>query len=209
MAFSWSESQQQYRDGTTGRFVPSQQITAAVDTVIQKAADDMAALTVRLQEGTMTLAEWQAAMMDELKPLLVGAAAMGRGGWAQMTQADFGWTGYVLRQQYVFLRNFAHDIATGKQPMDGRIVARARMYAGAVRFTFSEMKRRTATLIGLEQERNMLGAADRHCAACVSCSAQGWVPIGSLPSIGARTCMSNCRCSMQYRTVPAQIELVA
>jgi hypothetical protein len=137
-------------------------------------------------------------MAQEMKLLHVGAAGVGRGGWAQMSQSDWGWTGQRLRQQYGFLRNFAHDIATGKQPMDGRLLARAGMYAEAARATQREMQRRTGMLVGRSQERNVLGAAE-HCGGCLDATARGWVPIGSLPPVGSRQCRSRCHCVIETR----------
>lgn len=205
MPFVWSESASRYRDATTGRFVPTQQINNAVETVIRSAADRMVGFSQQLQEGTLSLSQWQAAMINELKPLHVGAAAIGRGGWAQMSQSDYGWTGQKLRAQYAFLNNFAHDIAVGTQPMDGRLLNRTAMYAAAARGTQREMARRTGQMIGRQEERNVLGASDRHCSQCVSCSSQGWVPIGTLPAIGSRICVSMCKCTIQTRMVPMSL----
>ena len=141
-------------------------------------------------------------MADEMKMLHTGAAAVGRGGWTQMSQADWGWTGQRLRAQYGYLRNFANDIATGHQPMDGRLTARAQMYAEAARATQREMIRRTAISIGRQDERNHLGAAD-HCGGCVEATARGWVPIGTLPAVGSRTCRSRCHCWIETRVEAA------
>lgn len=209
MTFAYSEATQRYRDGATGRFVAQRTVNSAVDEVIGGAAQRLIGITQQLQSGTITLAEWQGRMVAELKPLHVGAAAIGRGGWAQMQPSDWGWTGSVLRKQYAYLRNFAHDIATGHQPLDGRLLSRAALYAQAARGTQREMQRRTATVIGREQERNMLGAADRHCATCLECTARGWVGIGTLPAVGSRTCLSNCRCSLQFREVPMPMSMAA
>lgn len=201
MPFIWSEANQRYYY-PSGRPVPPGRVNAALERVIQQGANNMRDVTVQLQNGTITLATWQARMADEMKMLHTGAAAFGRGGWAQMTFSDWGWTGSVLRAQYGYLRQFATDIATGHAPMDGRLVARAAMYAEAARATQRNMQRRLAQFFGKAQERNVLGAADRHCAACISCSAAGWVPVGTLPAIGTRTCLSRCHCTMQYRDVP-------
>lgn len=202
MSFGWSEGAVRFRDLTTGRFVPTSQVNNAVEAVIRAAGERMVGFSQALQEGRMSVSQWQAAMVAELKPLHVGAAAMGRGGWAQMGQSEYGWTGSALKKQYAFLRNFAHDIATGKQPMDGRLLQRTRMYASAAAGTQREMARRTGAAIGRTEERNVLGATDRHCSQCVGCTAQGWVPIGSLPAIGSRTCVSQCRCVIQTRVIP-------
>ncbi len=203
MPFAWSEGSSRYRDLTTGGFVPTRQVNGAVETVIRAAGERMVGFSQQLQEGSISISQWQAAMVAELKPLHVGAAAIGRGGWAQMSPADWGWTGAQLKKQYAFLRNFAHDIATGKQPMDGRLLQRARMYASAAAGIQREMARRTGAAIGRTQERNVLGSTDRHCSQCVGCTAQGWVPIGSLPAIGSRICVSQCRCVIQTRTFMA------
>lgn len=200
MAFVWSEGSQRYRDEATGRFVSTRAVNAAVDQVIQVGQDHMVALSQQLQAGAITLAQWQQGMANEMKLLHVGAAAVGRGGWDQMNPSDWGWTGQRLRTQYGYLRNFAHDIATGAQPMDGRLLNRAGMYAEAARSTQREMQRRTGSLIGRSQERNVLGAAE-HCGGCLDATARGWVPIGSLPAIGARQCRSRCHCVIQTRVV--------
>jgi len=202
MAYTWSASALQYRD-SQGRYVSPRAINHAVDYVIRGASERMVAMSQGLQDGTLSLAAWQEQMAAEMKMLHVAAAAMGRGGWAQMSQADWGWTGHELRNQYGWLRNFAQDIATGHQPLDGRLLNRTRLYAEAARGTQREMQRRMGQQIGHSQERNQLGAADRHCAACLSCSAQGWVPIGTLPRVGGRTCGTRCKCSILTRHVPA------
>ncbi len=196
--FIWDETRQQYRN-ELGHFVGQRQINQAVDTVIASGADTMRALTTQLQAGTISLADWQAGMMSQMKLLHLGAAMVARGGRAQMDQSDWGWTGQRLRTQYAYLREFAHDVVLGSTPMDGRLTARAAMYAEAARSTQQSMMRRVAILNGREEERNYLGPAEQNCNECIDCTAQGWVDIGTLPSIGSRRCLSRCHCSMSYR----------
>lgn len=198
-AFYWSEAEQSYFYAQSGRRVPQRLLDRALDRAINSATNDLRALTERLQAGSITLADWQAQMAAQIKLLHTGAAAFGRGGWQQMSPSDWGWTGQRLRTQYGYLRNFAQDVAMGKQPLDGRVVARAAMYAQAARSTQRAMQRRMAQGIGMVQERNQLGAADRHCSQCVDIASRGWVPIGSLPPIGSRICRSMCKCTMIYR----------
>lgn len=205
MAYTYSESSQRFRDDVTGRFVPAREVNAAVDRVIAAASNNVRTITAQLQSGAITLPQWQTQMAAEIKPLHVGAAAMGRGGFPQMSQSDYGWTGQRLRTQYGYLREFANDIASGKQPVDGRLVNRAVMYAEAARSTQREMQRRLGIMMLRQEERNVLGASDRHCAACVGCTARGWVPIGSLPPVGSRTCLSRCKCTIQTRGNAMQV----
>lgn len=198
MAYLWSEDAQRFRDEATGRFVSDQAINQAVDAVILAASLRMVGITTDLQNGAITLAEWQQRIIAEMKPLHLGAAALGRGGWAQMGFSDYGWTGMMLRRQYGYLRNFAQDIATGRQPMDGRVIARVRLYASAARVTLREMQRRSGQLAGRMLERNQLGVAE-HCRGCKYATSLGWVPIGTLTPIGARQCRTNCKCRIETK----------
>jgi hypothetical protein len=201
MPYRWDEVRQRYLY-PSGRMVAPSTVNRALERVIRLGAEWMRGTTEQLQNGTLSLAEWQRRMANEMKQLHTGSAALGRGGWRQMSQSDWGWTGSELRRAYGFLRNFAQDIATGKQALDGRLLTRAAMYADAARGTHRGMQRRMAGLVGKHEERNVLGAADRHCAECVDCSARGWVPIGSLPPVGSRTCLSRCKCHLDFRILP-------
>lgn len=202
MPYQWSEAQQAYFY-PSGRRVPQGRLNLAVDRVLTQAGQEMSALAAQLQAGALSLADWQVAMASEVKSLHLGAAAVARGGWEQMTQSDFGWTGQRIRTQYAYLRNFAHEIATGQQPLDGRLLSRSTLYAEAARGTHREMQRKTAISIGREQESNVLGAVERSCAQCPELSGYGWVPIGTLPPVGSRECRSRCHCTILTRMHPA------
>jgi hypothetical protein len=201
MPYQWSEDAQAYLYPSGRRVAPST-LDRARERVIRAGANNMRTISEQLQSGAISLSDWQQRMAAEMKPLHTGAAALGRGGWGQMSQSDWGWTGSEIRRHYGYLRRFAEDIATGHQALDGRLIARATMYAEAARGTQRGMQRRMAQKIGRTEERNQLGAADRHCAECVDCSARGWVPIGTLPPPGSRTCLSRCHCSMAFRVTP-------
>ena len=77
----------------------------------------------------------------------------------------------------------------------------AQHYRGAVNMYFeTEADARSGQ--GYTEYRNVLGLAEKHCDGAGSClgeSSRGWVAIGSLIPIGARTCGGNCLCSYEYR----------
>jgi hypothetical protein len=183
--------------------VPAAQVRGAVDVVIQSTSARLQQITGGLQTGVVTIEDWRTLMAQEVKNLHLATATAANGGWAQMSQADFGWVGQRLRIQYQYLDGFAQDIASGKQPMDGTLAVRASLYAEASRGTHREMERRMARLRGEQQEKNQLGAAD-HCPGCLEQTARGWQPIGTLVPVGSRNCLSRCHCSMTYRTAAAR-----
>lgn len=83
-------------------------------------AVNMSALTQQLTDGGISLANWQKGMRAEIKIIHINAAMSSQGGWAHMTQSDWGFTGQLIRTQYKYLDNFAAQIASGEQPLDGR-----------------------------------------------------------------------------------------
>jgi hypothetical protein len=196
--FTYSVAEGRYRDAATGALVPEASIRRALDQVLSGSAQTMRGLTQSLIDGQMSLATWQSSMMLEVKAANLIGATVGIGGWAQMDQSDFGWTGQRIRTQYAFLRGFAADLASGRQKLNGSVLARAELYAEAGRQTHRAAVEREAKARGEEQERNVLGAAD-HCQSCLAQTARGWVGIGELVPCGSRDCKVRCHCSIEYR----------
>lgn len=201
--YRWNETAGRYI-GPNGRFVSNASVRLEVDVAAQAASRNMQTISERLQAGDITVKEWQAGMMGEIKSLHTAEAAAARGGWDQMSQSDWGWTGREIRRQYDYLDRFAKEIESGKQPLNGRLLVRAGMYGQAGRGTFEEMQRRYQRQRGATQERRVLGIAE-HCTAaggapgCFDLASKGWQPIGTLPRIGAATCRTHCKCHFEYR----------
>ena len=202
MPFEFSPETGRYRDVQTGRLVPEQTIRTTLDRVIGVQAQSMRDLSVGLLDGTISLADWQLQMMHNLKSGHLISLALANGGWNNLDQSDFGWLGAQVKQQYRFLSGFASDIASGKQPLNGTLLARSELYAEAVRQTHRAAQRRAAQRRGMEQERNQLGAAD-HCSGCLTETSRGWQPIGTLVPCGSRDCKVRCHCSLVWRVTPS------
>jgi hypothetical protein len=74
------------------------------------------------------------------------------------------------------------------------------MYVNASRRTHHKVERKAMRDAGKSTERNVLGISD-HCEGSGSClaeTARGRVPLGALLDIGARKCISNCNCHIEY-----------
>jgi hypothetical protein len=185
--------------GDRGRFVPETTVRTELDRYLSAGGDRLESLTRQLQGGTLDLAGWQEQVRLEIKALHVNAATLAHGGRAQMSQADYGVAGRALRDQYVFLRDWAKDLGPGgSAPLDGRLVARARLYSEAARSTFERIRERDMARAGLDESRWVLHSAD-HCTGCPDQAAKGWVPAGSLPAIGSQPCGVRCKCTKSFR----------
>jgi len=170
--------------------------------ILDVARTDVARLAQQLRAGEITLAEWQRAMAHQVKLVHV-ASAVARGGQLQMSQGDWGFVGGRIKDQYAYLRNFANQIASGEQAVNGVISLRADMYVDAGRSTQEALRRRMMGETGYVDERRHLGVAE-HCGDCVEYADRGWQPIDSLPEIGDSQCMVRCQCFFQYRLPDGQ-----
>lgn len=195
--YEWNAPATRYRDKRTRRFVSRAEVRAEIDRQLAKAQARMAEISQQLREGTISLATWTAEMRAVLKEIHLVSAAAAKGGWAQVSQADYGRVGSLIREQYHFLENFAGQIVDG-QVLDGRFLRRVALYAQGGRRTYHRIERGVMDASDFAEERSILHPAD-HCGECVAEAKRGWQAIGSIIPIGERTCLGGCRCTMSYR----------
>lgn len=196
MPYRWNEIAGRYI-APNGRFVSFQQIRDWLDATLDQSEKRVLSLGGQLRSGAITVQEWQVGMRDAIKDIHLASSALAKGGWAQMTQADYGRVGYRLREQYERLQKFADQIEKGLF-LDGRFMNRIRLYAQSGRTTYHMVQRAEMAIRGMTEERSVLAVAD-HCRECVSEANRGWVPIGDLVLIGQRECSTNCRCSIEFQ----------
>jgi hypothetical protein len=199
-SFTYDPRTRRYRSVETGQFVTPKQVRGAVDQVIDGSQADIVQLATRLQAGELSLAEWQLQTAQAIKALHVATAAAANGGFNNMTKSDWGFVGSLVKKQYAYLRDFADDIATGKQLVAGNgFLARARLYAQAARGSYESMKTRAAKFGGVTQAKRILGISDS-CPGCLEQAAKGWQPIEEVAPIGSQQCLTNCRCTVEFST---------
>lgn len=195
--FRWSEKAGQYVR-RNGRFVPRSEVRRAIDTALLAEQKRTRRLARDLRAGRITLRNWREEMRDVIKTVHTYSAAAAKGGWAQLTQEDYGRIGQIVRGEYGHLEKFARQIARGTaSAKGGRLDARAMQYAEAGRDTYHQTERASAKRSGYKFERNVLHPAD-HCGGCLGETARGRVRIGQLIPIGRRDCRRKCRCSLAF-----------
>ncbi len=197
--FAYDAKSLRYRHIGSGKFVSAKQVRSAVDTVIDTESRNVRAISQQLVNGEINLAEWQLRMSAQVKTLHVAMGLAASGGKNAVSASDLGFIGSQIKEQYKFLRQFAKDIKTGKQKLNGSLVARSALYVQSARGAFEDGVRRANKNIGRNAERRVLGQAD-HCQTCVQQASLSWQPIGTLNRIGDSLCRSNCHCSFQFKT---------
>lgn len=194
--YRWSPKTGRYVRAN-GHFVKKADVRKAIDTALERESGSALLLSQKLRNGTISLNAWRAEMRAMIKNVHIYDAAIAKGGFAQLTAADYGRIGQIVRGEYGFLEGFARDLASGKQALDGRFTERAKQYAQAGRKTYHQTERAVMRAAGYTTEFNKLGIAE-HCGGCLAETARGHVPIGSLVPIGDRQCRRKCRCSLGY-----------
>lgn len=191
--------QHRYRDTSTGRYISARQVRADIDRMVDTAGRGSArALTEALRDGRLSLAEWQTGMARAVKNVNYAAVAAASGGVENMTAVERGRAGHIIRQQYERLRNFAKDIESGKQKLDGRALRRAEMYMDAARGSYHEQKR--AGEAAAHAGQALMIRSHRHpgdsCRGCIALDGK-WFRMGDpeyIP-VGRRECRTSCRCN--------------
>lgn len=195
--FRWNAAANRYI-ASNGQFVKVERIRGALDAFITGTVDAIETASNKLIAGEISLAQWQGEMMLHIKNANLAGGALEGGGWFNLSQADFGRMGQKIRGEYEYLRNFANQIESGAQPLNGRLTSRARLYGEQGRATYYEFGAIHAKEDGFKEERSFLTPSES-CSECVGEAGKNWVPIGTLIPIGKRECLSNCNCYMQYR----------
>jgi len=191
--YSWDDRLRNYVDNDTGRMVKRSDITDLLRDMTKASEDRISEYGRLAADGSMSPRAFYEAMQQEIKLATNTNAALAKGGWAQMTQADWGANGAQLRQEYAYLRNFAGEIAAGNLT-PAQIAARANLYANSTYSRYWEITTEEQRQRGMTQERLVTMGDDKVCEICQDEASKGWQPIGTyIPPIHP-----GCRCDVEY-----------
>lgn len=180
-----------------GNVVRQEWLIQQLDRSIVKNSNYFAELAERYRMGEISLEELEALMAERIEDAHYSAMVLIFGGaFAGVSALWYLYQSYLMKE-LDYLRRFIEQIRLGIQRMDGGIARRARMYGTAVRALLFEAAREAAAVAGYTHEQNDLGPAE-HCSGCLTETARGKVPIGTLVPIGSRDCLSNCMCTISF-----------
>jgi hypothetical protein len=185
-----------YRD-PEGRAVLAERVAGELGKYLDRG--EARYMTEMLQQGGMSMTQWQKQMRQLVKDNHLIAYAAERGGWQNMTQSDYGRVGAIVKYHYGRLDDWAQQLHYGVAPRDGRMLARADLYEEAAYSTYAAMDHRSAALAGLTEEFSDLEQSAQNCQGCIEANAMGWQPFGTIPPIGQRDCGARCRCTWRFR----------
>ena len=185
-----------YRNLVTGRFVPKQSVNDLLTKVANGSGDTLSRLARQAVNGNLTPRQFYELSRREVKHAYNACAALGKGGWHQMTAADWGRQGSLLKAEYKRLSEFAEAVAKGELT-EAQAAARASLYADSAYKRYWELDREGQRASGMEAERLVTQGDEKVCEECMGWEGQGWGEIGSRPLPGE--IHAGCRCSLEYR----------
>lgn len=195
-----------YINKATGRLVPKQFVFDAMEAQIDRSRSNIERISTQLANSEISLADWQLQTRSQMKTIHTQGAALAKGGWANMSQADWGAVGRISRDEYRRLEDIAVKVSDGRLKLrrldggiNGQFLRISDQFAQAGFQTSQQMERRTAQEKGNTEERRILNPAAQHCDCCLEQAAEKWVKIGTLRPIGGCECVHNCRCRFRFR----------
>ena len=200
--YRWNQAAGRYI-GPNGQFVSQITIRGELDKALDNVTDRLVSLSRDFRTGAIDGRTFQVESMSLIKQAHLLGGALEKGGWQNMTQSDFGRIGQIIRQEYGWFNNLVKQLESGQQRLDGTLDSRMRLYGQAGRGTYHTFERESRAIQGYDEVRRILHGRD-NCKSskrpgCIEEAAKGFVKLEFFVMIGDTTCLSNCRCSTQYR----------
>lgn len=207
MAWTFDTSIGRYRD-ERGRFLSKARALQLVSESISGSSNAAASIADLYSEGRISSREFQSLMRQEIKQEYIRQYVFGKGGRYNMTQADWGRIGAMVKEQYQYLSRFTSEL---ENLSPGEIKRRAVMYTESAREGYERGKLQVVEDLEMDEVRWNLDETAEHCDGCLDNAALGWIPMkeennpdylpydGAVPGSGNTECLTNCKCSLQYR----------
>ncbi|MGL5719895.1 MAG: hypothetical protein ACRCYP_03765 [Alphaproteobacteria bacterium] len=186
-----------FRWKDTKRRAPRQAILNITKSYVEDLRGDLRGIAHTYLDGK-DLKKFQRDFAQNIKLQHLQSYIVGKGGIDKMTDADYLAVGREMTKQYKYLRQFALDIAKGKQS-EAQILYRSSLYSESARSSYWAGLEAAAIEAGCTMEKNVLSLAE-HCEGCLRYAAMGKVEIGKIPppKRGDRDCKMACLCRKVY-----------
>lgn len=176
--YAYDERLHNYVRVSTGRMVPRREISDLLRSVVDESGQAMREFGRLAARGEISPREFYEAMQLTVRQAYNASAALGKGGWAQMTPADWGRNGYNLRLEYERLREFARAIEAGERT-EAQAAAQAKLYADSAFGRYWQIRQEAERNAGTQEAKLVTVGDERVCfpAWTLVETSQGAVPI--------------------------------
>lgn len=131
----WDDRVKRYRNPTTGQFVGIKEMAGLRTQFLEQQKQSLVGLTRVYASETINFKTYRKQVVETLKQTYIDMYAIGKGGRNNMTQADWGKIGSMLKEQYKYLNPFMDQIEAGKLS-EAQINARLKMYINSANEAF-------------------------------------------------------------------------
>ncbi len=191
--------------GGTKQAVSEQRLRTAVKRASDEASLRMRKETQQLIAGIVLLAVWYSSMRSLMNALYRTIFTVSIGGFAFEDNTARNVFYALVLAQFSWLDNFAAQVRSGAQVLNGSALTRAGLYGSYGNGLYQNIDLYYAQANGYTEAKRVLGPTEDHChddgirQGCVELARKGWMPLGDMVPIGDATCYSNCLCRIVYR----------
>lgn len=123
----WEPDLKRYRDTKTGRFIGIDQMNELRPVFLDQRKAEMTNLVTSYKDGKIDIFTLESKIKANLKQTYIDMYVMGKGGRNNMTPADWGSIGGMLKEQYRYLEGMMKQIASGELS-PAQVASRLKMY---------------------------------------------------------------------------------
>lgn len=136
--------------------------------------NDVDQLAEKLFTGDISLGAWEETMRRYIRELHTSTAAIGKGGWGEMSWRDWGRLGTQMREQYRYLHGFAEHIAANRE---------------------------TISIAAIKARAHLYGTAAGHSAYLMEAGAEIATQLPWMPKDGSTECLVGCKCQWNLQVI--------
>lgn len=177
-SYAWDDRLHNFVDLASGHMVKRSVIQNLLRDIVAGTEGRMTTLGRMLAAREITGRQFYELMARETKLATNVATALARGGWQNVTPAQWGANGLRLRGEYGHLREFVQAFERGELS-ERQIIERAKLYANTAYGRFWELEQAARQVRGATQMRIQTVGDDRVCPICRAEERRGWQPIGT------------------------------
>jgi hypothetical protein len=199
----WDARKRRYVD-ERGHVIPPREVRRRIEDYIESEQEDVASRAAKVIEGA-AMGAFFTWMADKIRVWHSTAGALAYGGEAQMDKERWARIENKIQTELEFLAAFEREIQG--QEITEVLSSRAQMYTESTYATYENNVTAREFDSGVTLGRRVCEEDSVSCEECVSAASTFFEPLGDIPEIGSLSCLSNCRCTIEFAEPPLEATL--